>query len=270
MTLNIRPDCAVIVSSCDAYADVWEPFFTLFFRYWPDCPFPIYLISNEKIYPDTRVTTLRVGPDKGWATNTQEALGRITTPYILWIVEDLFLEKSTDTDHVVRLLEYLKERHAATVRLFPSPPPDTTFPNALDIGVMSNHADYRVSLLAGLWDKEIFISLIREGETAWQMEIDGTERSRSLDAEFFSAQRPVLHFLERTMIVRGKWMYEAVKLCRREHVPLNLSRGVAYGRYWLSWADITRKQPWARWVRKVPILGGIIRTCYAFVRQKLR
>ena len=39
---------AVVVSSCDAYSDAWKPFFKLFFKYWSDCPFPIYLVTNTR------------------------------------------------------------------------------------------------------------------------------------------------------------------------------------------------------------------------------
>ena len=38
--------CSVLVPSCDAYADLWIPFFALFWRYWSDCPFPVYLGTN--------------------------------------------------------------------------------------------------------------------------------------------------------------------------------------------------------------------------------
>jgi hypothetical protein len=43
---NSSDNLAVIVVSCDLYSDVWKPFFTLFFKYWNDCPFPVYLTSN--------------------------------------------------------------------------------------------------------------------------------------------------------------------------------------------------------------------------------
>ncbi len=41
---------AVLVVSCDNYSDVWSPFFELYSRFWPDCPFNTYLISNTKEY----------------------------------------------------------------------------------------------------------------------------------------------------------------------------------------------------------------------------
>jgi hypothetical protein len=32
---------AIPVVSCDKYSDLWQPFFALFDRFWPDCPLDI-------------------------------------------------------------------------------------------------------------------------------------------------------------------------------------------------------------------------------------
>lgn len=60
-------DVAVVVASCDAYADLWEPFFRLFRRYWPDCPYPVYLGSNFRTY--------RINPSGLWQSE-RTSVGR--------------------------------------------------------------------------------------------------------------------------------------------------------------------------------------------------
>jgi len=49
-------DTCVLIASCDAYSDAWAPFFALMKKYWPDCPYPIYLISN---YQDPGICGVR-------------------------------------------------------------------------------------------------------------------------------------------------------------------------------------------------------------------
>jgi len=258
-------NCAVIISSCDAYEDAWAPFFTLFFRYWPDCPFPIYLISNEVTYLDSRIRPLRVGPDRGWANNTKKAMKQISEPFIIFILEDLFLEKPTNTEYILQLLEHIKEQHAATIRLFPSPLPDEDYPNDLNLGRMGRDAPYRTSLMIGIWDKKIFISLIKEDENAWQMEIDGTERSRFVSEAFISVKTPAIHYYERTGIIRGKWMYQAVKLCKREGIVLDLKRRkVDYALEWRSRLDKYRKSGFARMLKSIPGLRILAKNIYRY------
>jgi hypothetical protein len=183
------PSAVVLVSSCDAYEDVWHPFFTLFFRYWPDCLFPVYLIANHMSYPDDRVTTILVGEDRGWATNIRQALSRLPCPYVIYMQEDYLLTKPVDTKQILNLLSYMQLRNAGCLRLFPCPGPDLPVPDNKEVGIIVQTAEYRVSLQAAVWDKKVLEYLLVDGETAWHMEILGTQRSRALDVLFLSVWR---------------------------------------------------------------------------------
>src|SRR5437868_5431347 len=82
---------AVVVSSCDAFFDVWRPFVFFFRKHWSDCPFPIYLIVNQLRVRSRFVQPIYTGPDQGWGSNMMSALRSITQPYILYFQEDYFL-----------------------------------------------------------------------------------------------------------------------------------------------------------------------------------
>src|SRR3989344_9116599 len=94
---NSSNNCAIVVSSFDGFVDLWEPFFTLLFRYWPDCPYPIYLISNSKTYDHPRVTTVAIGEDGKWANNLFIALDQIPATHIIYMQDDYFLTGPVDT-----------------------------------------------------------------------------------------------------------------------------------------------------------------------------
>lgn len=258
METNYNYDCAVVVSSCDAYEDAWAPFFTLFFKYWPDCPFPIYLITETKTYLDFRVVTLSY-PDKSWATRTKNALEQIRESYVVWILEDLFLEAKTDNNYILRLLDYARTNNVATIKLCSPPPPEEDFDNNLNLGRISLVASYRTALIAGIWDKKIFSSLIKLGENPWQMEIDGTERSRLLDVPFLSVKSTVIHFLKSGALRSGKWTHEAIRLCKHEGIRLNTRRlGIHRKRQFAMWGNKFRKGKLARLVRRIPVVGWML------------
>ena len=48
-------DPAILVVSFDAYQDLWPVFFQAFFKYWPDCPYRVYLGANTATYVHPRV-----------------------------------------------------------------------------------------------------------------------------------------------------------------------------------------------------------------------
>lgn len=42
--------CSLLINTCDNYEDTWIPFFSLLSNYWGECPYSIYLNTEEKIY----------------------------------------------------------------------------------------------------------------------------------------------------------------------------------------------------------------------------
>ena len=163
----------MLVSSCDKYRDLWKPFFTLLWRYWPDCPFPIYLMTNHTKYEDERVTCLTVGEDRQWASNCRVALAQMPFRYILYTEEENLFRHRVSTQRVLSLFNKMVHYHAGCLRLYPSPGPDTPFPGDTDVGLISPGAPYRVALQAAFWEKKILESLLVDGETGWDMEIKG-------------------------------------------------------------------------------------------------
>lgn len=220
-------DIAVLVVSCDKYQDLWKPFFTLFFRYWQDCPYPVYLGSNHLTYTDSRVKMITVGDDRDWSSGFRKMLELIQQPYVIVLLEDYLIYQPVNTDKIRELASYMKNKRAGVLRLFPCPGPDMPCQDNPEVGEISKGADYRISLQAALWNKQILLSLLQEGESAWHFELKGSRRTDKLDAPFLSINRdtilqpPIPYFC--TAVVKGKWLSDAVDLCKREGVTVDLS-----------------------------------------------
>lgn len=220
-------DMAVLVVSCDKYQDLWKPFFTLFFRYWQNCPYPVYLGSNRLTYTDSRVKMITVGDDKDWSSGFRKMLEQIPHHYVIVLLEDYLLYKPVDTDKIRELVSYMKRRGAGVLRLFPCPGPDMPSQDNPEVGEICKGADYRVSMQAAIWDRQILCSLLHDGESAWNFEMVGSIRSDELEVPFLSVnkdsvkQPPIPYFC--TAVVKGKWLRDAVNLCRKEGIEIDLS-----------------------------------------------
>jgi hypothetical protein len=213
---------AVLISSCDRYQDLWKPFFTLFFKYWPDCPYPVYLSTNHGRYDDPRVKIIAMGDDTDWSSGFRSAMKMIPYQYVIILMEDYLLMKRVDTEKIERLITYMDKKKAGCLRLIPSPGPDLPCPDNEDVGGISKGSDYRLSLQAAIWNKNILLNLLRNGETAWELELKGTKRTNELDVPFLSVKNnPPIHYFC-TAVVKGKWVKEAVDLCRKEGIEVNL------------------------------------------------
>jgi hypothetical protein len=220
----MQTSTALLVVSCDSYRDVWGPFFTLLFRYWDDCPYPVYLGSNVEEFPDRRVVSLAIGQDRDWSSNLLKMLDAIPMEDVLLLQEDFLLDRPVHTPRIERLLDHAKARGAACLRLMPIPGPDVPCADHPELGEIRIGAEYRVSLQAAWWRKKYLAAVTRSGESPWQFERNGSRRSDSIDAPFLSLREgvdlPLDYFT--TAVVRGFWEPGAVALCAREKVPVDL------------------------------------------------
>jgi hypothetical protein len=238
-TLGAR--CSVLIPSCDAYSDLWIPFMTLFWRHWPDCPFPVYLGSNQQTFEHPCVTTIHAGHRNNWANCVREYLATLDTPYVLLMLEDFFLRRLVNTMQVVSCFEAMVKLQGMMLRLVPRPSPDLPVIGFPLIGQIKPGAPYRVSMQAAIWHRQTLLDLMRAGETIWQFEIHGSRRSESMGERFYGVWRSVLPY-DHHVVERGKWFRHEAWRFGRMGVGCDFSRRPIMTR-WEMACWIARKVP---------------------------
>ncbi len=202
--------CCVLVASCDAYRDLWTPFFDAFFRHWPDCPFPIYLLYNNAAVPIPRVRPIATGTDVSWSTNLKKGLEQIKEEFVLLFLEDLFLTSPVNTARIEQLVAWSIEHSADCTKLLPIPPPDR--PENEIVGGVSPGSLYRVSTVLTLWKRTVLDALLVGGENAWEFEHSGSLRSDRF-SRFYAAHNRNFTFVNG--VIRGKWCPGALRFLRQ-------------------------------------------------------
>lgn len=228
------PGCAILVLSCDKYADSWSPFFSFFFKYWPDCPFPVYLGNNFKIFEHPKVIQVFSGCNKSWTEELEIILNQLPYEYLLIILEDYFIYEKVNTYEIIEILNIMQERNAAFTRLAAFP----TKYNVLweyekikehpHIGEIKTGSKYRVCLQTAIWKKDILMRLLNDKENPWQFETEASKRSEQIPNPFLCVVEdktksyvhgPITYYC--TAITKGVWMREAIDLCKREGIEIN-------------------------------------------------
>lgn len=209
MTKNI----SILINSCDKYSDVWEIFFPLFFKYWPDCPWQVYLGSNEKAYNHPRVKTICVGKDKSWAESAYLMLEGIPTDNILFFLDDFFIFWKVNTIEVLHYYDSFLKLDANCLRLRNSPVINNIVDGYEDIVEREKGEFNRVALDVAFWKKSTFMALLKPGESPWEMEKEGSKRSNSYD-RFYTSKKWIIE--RRNGLEAGKWMRYNLELIKRE------------------------------------------------------
>lgn len=230
-----KSDVAVVVSSFDGYADVWPGFFSMWFRFWPDCPYPVYLTTNHLTYPDERVTSLQVGDDLSWSHGLKQALERIECSTVLLVLDDFFLKEKVDTARVQHLYQVMMETGAGCLRIVPSPPPDRPLDRYPDLGIVSKGAPYRTSLQMAFWNRATLLDLLSEKGTAWDFEIIGSRRSDRLDVPFLSVREGAEAVIYSHTVYRGKWIPSAIHYYSSLGVDFDFSKRGVESEWYLRW-----------------------------------
>jgi hypothetical protein len=176
-------DVAILVVSCDAYQDLWKPFFHCFFKYWPDCPFSVHLGSNFATYDDSRVIPIPIGADIDYSSNLLKMLEQIEQEWVILWIEDRPPRRPVRTNDMLRMINTTKEKGAVYLKLIPN------LPRALgneEIGEIPKGTRYRVCMTVVLWRKAILQEFLQPGESAWQIEYNGGRRADLLDDKFLA------------------------------------------------------------------------------------
>ena len=207
-------DCALVILSCDDYRDLWAPCLALYRRYWPDCPYPMYLVSESARAEDPRVRALPVGPGLAWSNVARAALSALPQPDVLLMLDDFLLTGPVASGRVESRRATLHALGGACLRLVPRPRPNARVRGHPGIGEHEPGAPFRASLQASIWDRRTLLGLLRPGESPWDFERDGSARTTAIGAGFFATWRATLPYMN--AIVRGRWTIPGRRLCRRE------------------------------------------------------
>jgi len=214
-------DCALLVLSCDPYSDLWPPFFTLLERYWPDCPFPLYLGAGAATFNSPAVTMLRSNAGRDWSQCVMEYLDQLPQRQVLVMLDDFFLRRRVNTSAILRCLAFSQARLATQVRLVARPGPTDPLPEDDLIGECAAGSPYRLSTQAAIWDRATLRALLCAGESIWEFEHNGNARVTAQAGGFYSVRRPVLPYegwFAHHVVEKGRWFCHEKWIFARQNV----------------------------------------------------
>ena len=227
----------VLVNSCDDFEDCWDPFFTLFATYW-EKPWPPVLLNTERKHwqhdqvPLTCSAVQRGARRLTWSECLLAALDLITTPLVLYVQEDYFLDSPVRSGVLARCVgAMLADPSIAHVGLteFGSNGP---FEHTKDdfLWRVPQRGKYRISLQAGLWRVDALRSYLRPHENPWMFEILGTRRAWHVPDTFLTLSRQlykrpenaVLSYIH-TGIIKGRWHADIPALFARHGISVDFA-----------------------------------------------
>ena len=229
----MKDDVTILVGTLDPYKAAWPVFCHGINKYWPDCPWSIKAATNSLDFPCGE--GLKIGTYKNWAQNTILSLQKIDAPVVFWMLEDSWLTDFPNTEALKQFTQHILDGKTDYIRLINSNAVTSARPAPFDnrLFIFSDNSRYRTSLCPSIWNKQVFIDLLKKGESIWDFETKGNARSK--DYIFCCTEAWDWIYLpivfpsknsewSRTPITRGKWTGMAKKYVEREGLSVDFSQ----------------------------------------------
>lgn len=212
-------DFAILILSCDKYADLWPITMMQFKQHFPHCPYKIYFGSNNIRAQDSDVISLLSGEDNDWSSSYLSILKQIPEKKLFILLEDLIVVSRIDREQFAACVEFLNEPDVKHIKYWPYPKPDRAA-NKLGFSIYQKGAPYRATV-CGFWDRSCLESLLIPGETPWNFEILGSYRTSYLDG-FYSLNHSLFDFIN--LIEKGMWIPDSVRKAAKLGITLDLNQ----------------------------------------------
>lgn len=212
---------SIVVSSCDKYSHVWPIFKYSFEKYWFNCKYPIYFITNEKDAPIG--ITIKTGKDKGWSNQMIKALGKIDSEIIIFLLEDYWFTEAVNNEGLEKLLQLIYYNiRIDHIRLYVSEGSKKIKRKTylLETDLLNEDEDYRSSLNAGIWRTQTMKTLLEPNKSIWESEHSMTEKSRGRLFLTVRDMKYLKYNIDNNMVEKGKFTTHAEKYMEQESINL--------------------------------------------------
>lgn len=225
----------VVVNSCDKYDDCWQPFFQCYEKHWnPGYPIVLVTESKEYHYHDLPITTFQLYPQGSrctWSELRIANLRRIQTPYVIFLLDDFFLEKPVRQDVIESCISWMDQNPDVSVFYFEPIGAGRNINDHRFAGFerRPERSEYKLNCQAAIWRREKLIEYMRPHESAWYFETLGSRRAARYHEAFYSRalgaeEIMAYHYEGGGALHRGKWNKEVVEQCAREGIVIDTSR----------------------------------------------
>lgn len=230
---------ALLVLSCDGYSDLWDDFFNLRDKYWADCPYRWYIVTESKDYYREGVEVIKCGSNLNWAGRFRYAVKIIDSRYYGIFLEDYFITAKVDNNVIADLIDVMDNHFVTFLNT------SDVFFNTIKMKdkqyfkehliIIPNNRLYGISTESAIWEKDFLLKKIGEDDySAWQFEIDRVNEAKSpegLGGFNLCDDRMPFHVSINPVVIQGKIYPPARKFFKKQGYELLTKR-----------EDMTRKQ----------------------------
>lgn len=219
---GLRSRVAVFICSSDNRRDVLDSILPSVRKFWPDCPYPIYVGLNSVGRP-LSIGTPVLAPASTWHHECAQQLSQLDEDRLILLLDDFLIGARVNQHRLTHLVEDALALDLGYLRLVPLGrslparlmgwrPPEINY----GIERIRPRRPFYSGLQIAVWNKQYLWSLLEKPQSIWEFEhhyapgsVHGAIKERP----------PILY---RHLVERGRWLPDARSLLRRAGLPAEL------------------------------------------------
>lgn len=230
----------ILVCSSDGYEDLWEPFFTLFKKNWPECNLRIILNTESKKI-QVEGCNLNFVESNDFSNLTYGSrmihhLKSIESEYTLLLLDDFFIRDKVNEELLEDYIEIMdSDKKIAAINFDPSERGGKEYyTNDSRLIKLPEIAPYKLNMQGCIWKTEFLLNSWDSSDNPWLWESFGNYTTFNSDYDFLHISdirfTPINYgYNPKGMgVYRGKWVYDDVfNLFNQNNIEIDYSvRGV--------------------------------------------
>jgi hypothetical protein len=223
---------AMLLLSCDAYKDLWNDFFNLKDKYWPDCPYTFYIVTENASYDRPGVKVVTCGNDLNWSGRLRYAINSVNSEIISVFLDDYIFESEINTNLIQQHLDYFVNNNVDFFNL------GDIFRHVIDckksiyiaphIQRIPKHLKYGIDTSAAIWKKSFLLKLLGTDDySAWQFEVDRCAEAASeegLSGNILCDDRMPYNITKIPFVIQGKVYPPCVSYFKKKGYQIETNR----------------------------------------------
>ena len=193
------------MTSCLKYSDCWPVMMQSIQKNWPDVYDKVYILTDSAGGFCDDYNFIFLSEDRSWSDNIIYLCNSLKEKYeyVFLTMEDGILVEPIDHGQVEKYVSQFMEIGGTFFTLLNDPYP--TGERVGDLRKISLDSAYRPTATAAFWSITKLLQLLVSGESAWQFEKIGADRSRSDDNYYALTENkfPVYHLKIKGRTVRN-------------------------------------------------------------------
>lgn len=222
--------CAFLMSSCDVYEDLWEPFFECLERFGyndeEEKELKVYLNTEHKQFVPKKALKFDVitlnqlcSSELSWSKRFIQALERIEDEYIFLVLDDFFVCENIDWRYFSQIIDIMEaDSSIASFQLYGTRARNRNTRDYHETEELTytlmERSGWKTHFVPTIWRKSILLKWLRPWESIWAFEGAGSARARHWnypEKVMVVQSPPVYDYLwikDCSAVINGKWLAE--------------------------------------------------------------